>query len=569
MDLKIVGFGGHDLESSATLLIGGKLIAAAQEERFNRVTHAGGFPYRSIEYCLKESGLKINDIDYFVYPFEDDQSFYVRHTALNLITNLPKVINRFSDFKKTLSYRTYKRQHFRGDLRSVFSYKLGIPENKIKFFNHHECHFASAFYSSGFEEAAGLTIDLEGDGLSTCGWVYRGGKIRKILTFPFPNSLGVLYNRVTNFLGFKTHDEYKVMGLAAYGRPAYYEEFKKLLILTNAGYKLNKEYFDPLKNYLISLEFCKLFGQPYQNHDSVDERMANIACSLQKIFEDAVIHLARIIKSISKSNNIVLAGGCSLNSKANGVLISEKIFKELYIPAVAGDCGVSLGAAYLQHASLDQAFKPKRIDSDALGPSFSDEQIKESIEKGKLIYAYHEHPERACAKLLASGKIVGWFQGRMEFGPRALGQRSILADARDASMKDKVNAAVKFREGFRPFAPICKLESAREFFNLEGDAPFMTFTVKVKEHKRDIIPAVIHYDGTARTQTVDKNTNPLLHSLLEEFENLTGVPVLLNTSFNIAGEPIVCAPNDAIRTFFTSGLDALFMGNYLLLKNST
>jgi carbamoyltransferase len=567
MDFKIIGFGGHDLESSATLLVGGKLIAAAQEERFNRVTHVGGFPYRAIDYCLKEAGLNINDIDYFTYPFKDDYSFYLRHTASNLITNPSEVINRFSDFKKTLNYRIHKRRHFRGELQSVFSYRLGIPENKIKFFDHHACHFASAFYSSGFEEAAGLTIDLEGDGSSTCGWVGREGKTKKVLSFLFPNSLGILYNRVTNFLGFKTHDEYKVMGLAAYGRPAYDQEFKKLLALTDAGYQLNGKYFDPLKNYLISPEFSKLFGPPYQNHDSVDERMTDIACSLQKIFEDAVIHLARIVKSISRSSNIVLAGGCSLNSKANGVLLNENIFKEIYIPAVAGDCGVSLGAAYLQHASLTQAFKPKRIDSDALGPSFSAEQIKKSIEKGKLAYTYHEHPEKTCAQLLASGKIVGWFQGRMEFGPRALGQRSILADARDASMKGKVNAAVKFREGFRPFAPICKLESAREFFNLEGDAPFMTFTVKVKEHKRDDIPAVVHHDGTSRVQTVDKNVNPLLHSLLDEFENITGVPVLLNTSFNVAGEPIVCTPDDAIRTFFTSGLDALFMENFLLSKN--
>jgi len=566
MSYKVIGFGGYDLETSAVLLEDGVIRTAIQEERLNRLKHSKGFPYNAIEKILSINELNIEDIDAFAYPFENEYRFFIFNHIGTLLKHPVDTLTDFRSFQKTLTYRLHKYRAFRGELKTVFTHKLNIPFNKINFFSHHKSHFASAFFTSGFKESVGLCIDLEGDGESTTGWSYKNGQINKIFSIKYPDSLGLLYNRITQYLGFDIHDEYKVMGLAALGKPKFHSQISDLITKTSTGFKLNRKYFNKLTGYDLSEKFYTVFGPPYADHEIIDDRMADIACSLQHVYEDILLHLASMIKKYTGIEYLTLAGGCGLNTKANGKLFESGQFKEIFIPAGAGDCGVALGAAFLQYDAKNSPLPVQKLRSDALGPKYSDEEIIDQLDRSKIPYKKCENTPKEAARLLANNKIIGWFQGNMEYGPRALGNRSILADPRDARMKDKVNKAIKFREHFRPFAPVCIDTRKDEYFYAPMDNPFMTFTVNVKPDKRDLIPAVVHFDGTSRLQTVRETDQPNLFLLLTEFEKISGVPILMNTSFNIAGEPIACSPADAIKTFYTSGLDALFIENYLILK---
>lgn len=568
MKNRIIGMGGYDLETSAVLLEDGNIVSAIQEERLNRQKNCGGFPYQSINFILKENNLNIDDIDTFAYPFTKDYIFFVNEVLSNIYKRPLKTIKNFDLYKKSFRYRQKRKETFYGELETVFLHKLNLKPNKIKFFDHHKCHFATAHFTSGFKNSTGLVIDLEGDGESTTGWLYENNEIKKIMSFAYPNSLGIFYNRFTQYLGFKTHDEYKVMGLAAYGKPKFQEEIEQILIKNDKGYELNLDYFNPFKGYNFSEKLYDLLGPSYKNHENVDDRMADIACSIQKVFEDIIIHLVTLLRSKTSIDNFTMAGGCSLNSKANGLILNKKIFNNFHIPSSAGDSGVALGAAYLQYLKNNKNLTSNKVTIDYYGPRYDDSEIEKQLNKSLIHYEKVNDIHRVCAELLANNLIIGWFQGAMEYGPRALGNRSILADARDINMKDKVNKAIKFRENFRPFAPICLEEKKEEYFDISSSSYFMTFTVNVKVNKQNLVPAIVHEDGTSRIQTVDKESNNLLYNLLVEYNKITGIPILLNTSFNVAGEPIVCSPIDAIKTFFISGLDVLIMNNYLVKKSN-
>lgn len=566
MPVRVIGFGAYDHESSAVLLEDGEIRSAVQEERLNRQKHCGGFPYNAIAECLSSNGLEVGDIDAFAYPIENEHKFYIYNHAGNFLKNPIHALANFKTFRNTMRYRVHQYNAFKGELKSMFAFRLKLPMEKIRFFPHHKAHFASAHFTSGFEESVGLCIDQEGDGDSTTGWAYKNGEIKKLFTIPYPDSLGLLYNRVTRYLGFQTHDEYKVMGLAAMGKPRYVEQLYDVIYKTADGYKINLKYFDPVTSYHLTDAFYKVFGPAYPSHDEIDERMADIACSAQQVYEEILEHMALLAKQKAGIDRLVLAGGCALNTKANGKLFETGAFKDIFIPPGAGDGGVALGAAQLQHLALGHKLTSKKLRSDSWGPRFTDAEIEEQLKRSQIPFEKCDNVSEKAAQLLADKKIVGWLNGRMEYGPRALGNRSILADPRSADMKDKVNMAIKFREPFRPFAPVCIASRKDEFFDGPAENPFMTFTVNVKPEKSDVIPAVVHFDGTSRLQTINETDQPAMHALLSAFEKITGVPVLMNTSFNVAGEPIVCTPADAIRTFYTSGLDALFLENYLVVK---
>lgn len=567
MPYRVIGFGPYDMETSAVLIEDGIVRTAMQEERLNRQKYAKGFPYKSIRKCLEINNLELEDIDAFAYPFGNEYKFFITDHLKTLVRHPIDSLLNYGTFTKTLKYRLHKHRAYEGEFRTVFSHRLKIPYEKIKFHNHHKSHFASAIYTSGFKEAAGLCIDLEGEGDSTTGWVYKNGQIRQLFTIRYPHSLGLFYNRVTTFLGFAPRDEYKVMGLAAMGKPTYCDKIRDVIVKTSDGYRINTKYFNRLTGYDLSPVFYKAFGPAYPDHDDIDERMADIACSMQYVYEDILAHMASLIRQRTGIDYLTLAGGCALNTKANGKLFESGEFKGIYIPPSAGDCGVSLGAAFLQYNADNVPLQPYKLKSDALGPEYADSDILEQLQRSNIRYEKCDDVPRKAAELLAAGNIVGWFHGKMEYGPRALCSRSILADPRSADMKDKVNMAIKFREPFRPFAPVCLDTRKDEYFDGPAENPFMTFTVNVKPEKKDAIPAVVHFDGTSRLQTVNAEDQPRVGRLLSEFEKISGVPVLMNTSFNIANEPIVCSPADAIRTFFTSGLDALFLEDYLVLKN--
>ena len=566
MKNRVIGFGGYDLESSAVLMEDGEIISAIQEERLNRQKHCGGFPYNAINHIFNTYDLSVDEIDAFAFPFTQDHKFFVKEAISNVYKRPLKTLKNYKLFNSNLKYRIGRYQGFRNDLTTVFLHKLKLKSNKIKYFNHHKCHFASAHFTSGFDNSVGLIIDLEGDGDATTGWVYKDNKIKKIMNYGYPNSLGIFYNRFTQYLGFKTHDEYKVMGLAAYGKPRFQKEIEELLMKTPEGYKLNLKYFNPFSGYYFSDHLYRVLGPAYPNHNKVDDRMADIACSMQSVFETILVHLIELLKKKTTSNNFVMAGGCSLNSKANGIILKKKIFENFHISSSAGDCGVALGAAYLETFEKNKLLKSKNIKNDDFGPEFSDHDVEIQLKRSLISYEKIEKPQKVCAELLAKGLIIGWFQGKMEYGPRALGNRSIFAHAIESKMKDKINAAIKFREPFRPFAPICIDGDKEEYFDAITSSPFMTFTVNVKKEKQKLIPAIVHEDGTARLQTVEEQSNKLVYELLIEYKKITGIPIIVNTSFNVAGEPIVCTPLDAIKTFYISGLDALIINNFLIKK---
>jgi len=567
--MNILGISAYYHDSSAALIVEDKVVAAAQEERFSRKKHDSSFPIEACRYCLSEAGFGLADLDAIVFYEKPFLKF--ERILLSQISSFPKGLPMFLRVMPIwLKEKLNMRHTIKKELEKAFRERV----KKICFAEHHLSHAALAFCCSGFDEADILVVDAVGEWATTS--VMRGSNkgIEVISEQRYPDSIGFLYSAVTQFLGFTVNsDEYKVMGLAPYGEPNtetkyFIKLIKDELVKTDASgtIQLNLAYFS--FQYGDKMIRCKkwesLFGfKQREPYSELNEKHKNLALAFQSVTEDIIVSLAKGRKTL---NNLCLCGGVALNCSANGKLLKSGVYRNIYVPFAPGDCGCSLGAA-LAYKILHSGKRTTNI-SPYLGPKFTSSEIERTIMDTGLSYEAAKSDEELCeysARLLIKGNIIGWFQGRMELGPRALGNRSILADARNPRMKDLVNSRIKFREGFRPFAPSVLEEYAPTIFSCEGKSPYMMFTYDVLS---DNIPAVTHVDFSARIQTVSYEDNPLYYKLLKSFHSLTGCPVVLNTSFNVMGDPIVCSPKDAIDTFLHSGLDYLVIGKFIIKKIS-
>jgi len=554
---------GFAHDASAALLDEGRIILAVEEERLDRVKFGKGFPWKAINQCLDTAGITLQDVDAAAFNFQPWRMFRA-NARLNLQSLIAPRAFRYAAFH--LGWAIYP---LLSDLREAEKIKRAT-QGKVRphFLEHHLCHAASSFYLSPFEEAAILTIDNRGEDITATVSLGRGTSIKRLGAVRLPDSLGMLYLSVTLFLGFQIGDEYKVMGLAAYGEPTYRDLFEDLVKADgHGGFRLNRSYFDyMIAERAFSKKFYDAVGPRRFPDEPITKRHMDLACSLQKRLEDVIVGMAEHLHRQVGVPNLCLAGGVAFNSVVNGALLGRSPFRHIFVQPAAGDAGTALGAALLiAHQRFHHPRYPPQTHA-FLGPRFSETQMEEALRACKLSYECEPQIAKRVAALLAQGAIVGWFQGPMEWGPRALGGRSILADPRRPEMKDVLNRCVKHREGFRPFAPAVLAERAADYFECDHPSPFMLFVYPVKADKRKEIPAVTHVDGSARVQTVTRAENVLFWEMIKEFERLTGVPMVLNTSFNVDGEPIVCTPTDAIRCFFGSGLDYLAMGHFLISK---
>lgn len=561
--MNILGISCFYHDSAACILKDGRIIACASEERFSRKKHDFEFPQKAIDYCLKEAGIRLSDLDYV--GFYDKPFLKFERILETYLAVFPRGI---LPFVKAMSIWLRERIWTEDVIRRKLKYK-----GKIIFGEHHLSHAASAFLVSPFKEAAILTIDGVGEWATASYGTGKDTQVNLTHEIKFPHSLGLLYNAFTYYLGFKVNsDEYKVMGMAPYGKPRYYDLIMdKLIDLKEDGsFKLNMRYFAYCYGLkMINKKFCELFGRPARIPESdIEQDYLDIASSVQKVTEEVVLRMARHLYRTTGLDNLCMAGGVALNCVANGRVLRETPFKRIFIQPAAGDAGGAVGiAAFIYHSLLKN--KRAYVMRDCyLGPAFTDTEIEDSLKEQNAVFKkYSDKAEllRDTAGFISKGKVVGWFQGRMEFGPRALGNRSILADARNPDMKDIVNSKIKFRESFRPFAPSVLAERVSDHFETDCPSPFMLLVSAVKKD-RQVIPAVTHIDGTARVQTVDRVDNELYYDLIEEFYKLTGVPMVLNTSFNVRGEPVVCTPTEAYNCFRKTGIDYLIMGSFLLSK---
>jgi carbamoyltransferase len=573
--MKILGLNSYHGDSSACLVIDGKLIVAVAEERFKREKHWSGLPLESINYCLKEANISIDDVDYIAIN-RNPKANFLRKLIWTLIHQPSSrlIKNRAENLKKILTIKEDILYHFQSKNNSI----------KTFYIEHHLAHAASTFFVSPFKESAILTMDGFGDFVSTLLAYGKGNKIYPIKRIFFPHSLGLFYLTITQFLGFWNYgDEYKVMGLAAYGKSIYLDKFKKIVKLKKdgSGFQLDTSYFlhiskgatstwfnqKPVIDRMFSDKFIEEFGEPREPNTEITQRDMDLAASLQALTEEIYFALLNYLYKVTKSQNICLAGGVALNSSANGKIFEKTPFKEIFIQPAASDDGGAVGAAfYLWNHILNQ--KRSFIMEHAYwGPKYSEDEIELALKKSNLNYIKLKDIELLpkVAKDIADGKIVGWFQGRMEFGPRALGNRSIVVDPRRKEMKDILNERIKRREWFRPFAPSILEEEVDKWFEINYPEPFMIKTYKWKEEKRHLVPAVVHEDGTGRLQTVSKKTNPRYWQLIKEFQNLTGIPIVLNTSFN-ENEPIVNKPEEAIDCFLRTKMDVLVLENFYVSR---
>ncbi len=565
--MKILGFNCNVFNSAAALVVEGRVVAAAQEERFTRRRHTGEFPEHAIRYCLTEAGLELNELDAVSFHWRPFHHFHRR--MWQIARNLPHSLRFYESHGRrwldmiTVPYRL-RRQFGAGSDGAHYGF------HRVQ---HHVCHAASAFLASPFDEAALLTVDGSGEMASCTLGIGRGSEIRLITETFFPHSFGYLYAALTHYLGFlPDSDEYKVMALASYGTPACWEPFRRLVTCHAPGsFRLDLSYFNfqrGIRDPWVTPRFVREFGPIRRPSEPLCQRHYDIAWALQRALENAVLQIAHDLHRRTGLRRLCYAGGTALNAVLNARLVRETPFEDVFVQPAANDAGTAIGSAlYVDHAVLGN---PRRyvMQSAALGPSYSDGACRRALTVAGLEGRELQDHERAreVAQLLADGKVVAWFEGRMEVGPRALGHRSILADPRRSEMKDVINAKVKHREGFRPFAPAVLVEATQDYFDWDRPSPFMLFVAKVLPERRATIPAVLHVDGTARLQTVDRSSNPPFRELLEAFASLTGVPVLLNTSFNVMGEPIVCSPDDAIACFRKTAIDALLLGRFLVLR---
>ena len=586
--MHILGISAFYHDSAACIVKDGEIIAAAQEERFTRKKHDHNFPQKAIEYCLKEAGIKASQLD--LVAFYDKPFLKFERLLETYLTYAPV---GFKSFIKAVPLWIKEKLW----MKEMIKDKLGY-EGKVIFPEHHESHAASAFYPSPFQKAAIITMDGVGEWTTTSFGVGDGNDIQLLADIKFPHSLGLLYSAFTYYTGFKVNSgEYKVMGLAPYGEPKY----KKLIydylidVKEDGSFRMNMEYFNYCQGLTMTNEkFHKLFGGPPRIPETkLTQKEMDLARSLQEVTEEIVLKIGNHVYKETGLKDVSLAGGVALNCVANGRLLREGPFENIWIQPAAGDAGGALGAALIGWYKYHN--KPRTADGKTdqqkgsyLGPQYSDEEINSFIKSNNLVAKKYEENEliKIVADLIANEKIIGWFDGRMEFGPRALGARSIVGDARSPKMQATMNIKIKFREGFRPFAPSILYEKVSEYFEIDKESPYMLLVADVKKERRrkmtpeeeklwgieklnvvrSDIPAITHVDYSARLQTVHKETNPRYYKLIEQFEKNTGCAVIINTSFNVRGEPIVCTPEDAYKCFMRTNIDYLVLGNYLLAK---
>tara|TARA_B110000977_G_scaffold21278_1_gene25532 strand:+ start:816 stop:2654 length:1839 start_codon:yes stop_codon:yes gene_type:complete len=594
----ILGISAFYHDSAACLLKDGEIIAAAQEERFTRMKHDAGFPTHAIQYCLKEAGIAANEIDNVVFY----EKPFVKFERL-LETYLAFAPKGFTSFAKAMPVwikdKLFQKSALIKELKSTLDESVDWRE-RLLFSEHHLSHAASAYYPSPFESAAVLTLDGVGEWTTTSLAIGSGSDLKVVKEIHFPHSLGLLYSAFTYYTGFKVNSgEYKVMGLAPYGEPRYADLIREKLITVadDGSFQLDMSYFDYATGLtMTNKKFDALFGGPPRTSETeLTQREMDLAASVQKVTEDIVLELARGIAKETGERNLCLAGGVALNCVANGILLREKIFDNIWIQPAAGDAGGALGAAlstwYLHHSKERVGTTERDAMKGAyLGPEFTDNEIETELTACGARFKKLSEVEmiEEVASALADEKAVGWMQGRMEFGPRALGGRSIIADPRSPFVQKQLNLKVKYRESFRPFAPSVLREDVGEWFEHETDSPYMLLVADVQSDKRramteeeealfgidklnvprSSVPAITHVDYSARIQTVHADTNPKYHTVISKFKEKTGCPLVVNTSFNVRGEPIICTPTDAFKCFMGTEMDVLAVGNYVLCKEN-
>tara|TARA_Y100000817_G_scaffold33160_2_gene23014 strand:- start:566 stop:2380 length:1815 start_codon:yes stop_codon:yes gene_type:complete len=598
----ILGISAYYHDSAACLVHDGKIIAAAQEERFTRKKHDKSFPKHSIDYCFDEAKINFNNITFIGFY---DKPFLKFERILE--TYLSEAPLGFKSFSNAIPIWIKEKLFLKKTLIDNFSNFYNIKdksliESKILFAEHHVSHSASAFYPSPFNSSAILTMDGVGEWVTTSIGYGDNNKINFLKEIHFPHSLGLLYSAFTYFSGFKVNSgEYKLMGLAPYGKPIYKKLIKKEIIdiKEDGSFKLNMKYF----NYTVGLtmtnsKFDNLFKRKPRKPDSnITQFEMDLAKSIQEVIEEVILKLVKTTKKITNSDNLVLAGGVALNCVANSKIIKQNKFRNVWVQPASGDAGGALGVA--QHIYYNYLNNNRKVDSNKndlmngsfLGKNYTNSEIKHFLNSKKIIYVEYQSEEKFIEEIsnyIISGKVIGWHQGRMEFGPRALGNRSIIADPRNKKMQKILNEKIKFRESFRPFAPSILKEELKNYFHFSNvDSPYMLFVANLKKEfrlnqadqkklfgleklnfVRSLLPAITHVDFSSRIQTVDKKTNPKFYKLLKNFGKKTGYPILVNTSFNIRGEPIVCSPEDAYNCFIKTNMDILALGNFIISKKS-
>jgi len=551
----------HD--SAAALLKDGVVIAAGQEERFSRKRHDSDFPHKAIRYVLHEAGIAPEKLD--AVGFYDKPLLKFERMLSTYVATFPR---SFASFRKAMPLWLHEKLW----VPSIIRKELKPYAGPILFAEHHMSHAASCFLPSPFEEAAILTVDGVGEWATASFGLGRGSDIQLFKEIRFPHSLGLLYSAFTYYLGFKVNSaEYKVMGLAPYGKPVHFDRIMKEMVHLNqdGSFKLDMKYFS--YDYGLRMTngaFDDFFGGPPRKPETwMTEREFDIAASVQKVCEEVVLSMVRHLHQQTGLTKLCMAGGVALNCVANGRVIRETPMKQLWVQPAAGDAGGAVGVAHYIYNTIHKRPRAAAWTHAYLGPAFSDAEIARFLDEAGAKYETLADGELVgrTARLIADNNVVGWFQGRMEFGPRALGARSILADPRDPKMRDTLNMKIKFREGFRPFAPSVLMDKAAEWFEIDCDSPYMLLVAQVREGRRTI-PSVTHVDNSARLQTVTRDEAPLYYDLIREFERLTGVPIVINTSFNVRGEPIVCTPRDAYLCFMRTNMDTLVLGHHLLDK---
>ncbi len=596
--LSILGISAYYHDSAACLIQDGQIVAAAQEERFTRKKHDAGFPYRAVEFCLNQGGVHLSKVDYLV--FYDKPFLKFERLLETYLSYAPKGLGSFlTAIPVWIKEKLFLRNLLEKTFREIGGLEKKDPLPPLLFGEHHESHAAGAFFPSPFQEAVVLCMDGVGEWATTSAWVGRDNHITPLWEIPFPHSLGLLYSAFTYFTGFKVNSgEYKVMGLAPYGEPKYVSAILENVIdvKDDGTFRLNMDYFAYCTGLrMTSPQFDDLFeGPPREPESPLTQREMDLARSIQEVTELVMLRLSESLYRETHLPNLCLSGGVALNCVGNGRVLREGPFSGLWIQPAAGDAGSALGAAlhvhhqYLQHPRQGPGEKDA-MQGSYLGPAFSNHSIEETLSKFEAPYERVDDPGLfdRVASYLADEKVVGWLQGRMEFGPRALGGRSILGDPRSEKMQSVMNLKIKYRESFRPFAPSVLRERVSEYFDLECDSPYMLLVAPVTSHRRvelrpeqhklwgiewlhvpkSDIPAITHVDYSARIQTVSSDTNPRYYALLKAFEKQTGCGVLINTSFNVRGEPIVCTPEDAYRCFMRTEMDVLVLENCVLLKD--
>jgi len=563
-------------DAAACIFKNGKLITAVEEERFTRIKHAAGFPSNSIKHCLNTLNINLDEVDKITVNRNPKKRIFKK--IIYAFKNRLKMINlkdRIYNYKKITTLEDEFEKYFKFDKRNL----------KKKIFNvdHHLSHAASSVYASGYSETSYLTIDGFGDFLSTTIGFFDGKNFNNLKEVEFPHSLGVFYSAITQYLGFKNYgDEYKVMGLSSYGKPKYLDKMKKIISFDEKRlFKLNLDFFlhdkdgvemswldgEPKIGTLYSNKLIRTFGPERTKEDQISQFHKDLASSAQKIYEEIFLKIIKQLSILSGSKNLCISGGCAMNSVANGKIIKETNFKNIYMNSATGDSGGAIGSGLM---IIKKTFKPDQesLDSPYLGTSYDNEYVRKILKDMNIAYQYYDDFHeiiKIIAKKITEKKIIGFFQDKMEFGPRALGNRSILADPRTVEIRDIINHKIKRRESFRPFAPAILTEQAHKWFDVKKEVPFMSEVYKVLEDKKTLIPSVVHVDNTGRVQTVDKKYNYKFYNLIKQFDLLTGVPILLNTSFN-ENEPIVNDPKQAVDCFLRTEMDALVIQNFVISR---